>query len=138
MYCKNCGASLDRNDKTCEKCGFTRGVGLCYCPECGRKAEKGDETCRYCGATIFSMHSEKGKSRSLAGWLAIFLGFLGIHNMYLGYFKKGIMQMLLSLIISILSMGYLLPLAWLWGCIDGFRILRGYVRVDAKGNFLNH
>ena len=136
MYCKNCGARLEGEGKTCEACGFTRGNGLSYCPACGKKAEKGDETCRYCGATIFSMYSENGKSRSLAGWLGVFLGCLGIHNYYLGYFKKGLIQMILCLLVSILSFGYALPLVWLWGFIDGFRILRGYVRVDAKGRFL--
>ena len=138
MYCKNCGARLNDGAKTCETCGFTRGNGLSYCPACGKKAEKGDETCRYCGTTIFDMYREQGKSRSLAGWLAVFFGFLGIHNYYLGYFKKGLMQMILCLLVSILSLGYALPIVWLWGFIDGFRILRGYVRVDAKGRFLRN
>ena len=136
MYCKNCGARFLDDSKSCKSCGFTRGNGLSYCPECGRKAEKGDETCRYCGATIFSMQSEKAKSRALAGWLGVFLGMLGIHNFYLGYVKKGLMQMILSLLVSILSFGYALPVVWIWGFIDGFRILRGYVRVDAWGRFL--
>ena len=48
------------------------------------------------------------------------------------------MQMILCLLVSILSLGYALPLVWLWGFIDGFRILRGYVRVDAKGRFLKN
>jgi hypothetical protein len=136
MYCKNCGTRFGGNEKTCETCGFTRGSGLSYCPACGKKAEKGDETCRYCGATIFDPYTKDGRSRSLAGWLAVFLGCLGIHNYYLGYFKKGLMQMILSLLASILSLGYALPVVWLWGFIDGFRILRGYVRVDARGRFL--
>ena len=40
MYCKNCGARLEGEGKTCEACGFTRGNGLSYCPACGKKTEK--------------------------------------------------------------------------------------------------
>ncbi len=35
----------------------------------------------------------KTKSKTRAGLLAIFLGFLGVHNFYLGYRTKGIIQM---------------------------------------------
>ncbi len=38
----------------------------------------------------------KPKSKIKAGLLAIFLGFLGVHNFYLGHKTKGIIQLLIS------------------------------------------
>ena len=41
--------------------------------------------------------ADEGKSQLIAALLAFFLGSLGIHNFYLGYKKKGMTQLLLTL-----------------------------------------
>jgi len=69
------------------------------------------------------------KSRIAAGILGILLGGLGIHNFYLGYTGRGIAQLL----ISILSCGWLAPVAWIWGLIEGILIFTGSIATDAKG-----
>ena len=56
------------------------------------------------------------KSKIAAGILGILVGFLGIHNFYLGYTGKGIAQLL----ISVLSLGLLSPISGLWGLIEEF------------------
>ncbi len=43
------------------------------------------------------LHKTDGKSQLVAALLAFFLGTLGIHNFYLGYKKKGMTQLLLTL-----------------------------------------
>ena len=60
-----------------------------------------------------------GKSKVAAGVLALFLGGFGIHNFYLGYTSKGLIQLLGS----VLSCGFLgVPIA-IWAFIEGILIL---------------
>ncbi len=69
------------------------------------------------------------KQKIVAGLLGIFLGGLGIHNFYLGYTKKAVIQ----LVISLLTGG----LAGIWGFIEGILILCGKkITTDAQGNEL--
>jgi len=69
------------------------------------------------------------KSKVAAGVLGILLGALGIHNFYLGYTLKGLVQ----LGISVLTCGWLAPVAAVWGLIEGILILTGSIRVDGSG-----
>lgn len=62
---------------------------------------------------------ESSRSKIVAGLLAIFLGFLGIHNFYLGFKEKAIAQLL----ISVLSFGFLLIITGIWALIEGILIL---------------
>lgn len=65
------------------------------------------------------------KSKLVAGLLGIFLGAYGIHNFYLGNTKKGVIQ----LIVSIVTCG----IGGLWGFIEGIMILCGKINTDANG-----
>jgi len=69
------------------------------------------------------------KSRLAAGLFGVLLGALGIHNFYLGYTGRGIAQLL----ISVLTCGWLAPVAWIWGLIEGILIFTGSTATDAKG-----
>lgn len=77
MYCKNCGTKLDDMAYTCPNCGCK--TDNPYYEENRQNAAK------------------SGKNLVVAGLLALFLGLLGIHNFYLGYKKKGMIQLLLTL-----------------------------------------
>ncbi|RRD30934.1 NINE protein [Actinomyces bowdenii] len=55
------------------------------------------------------------KSKVIVLLLALFLGTLGIHNFYLGHTGKGVAQLLISL----LSLGSLAALVWIWAVIEG-------------------
>lgn len=59
------------------------------------------------------------RSKFLAGLLAIFVGSLGIHNFYLGFAKRGTIQLL----ISVLSFGTLAAISGIWGIVEGILIL---------------
>ncbi len=72
----------------------------------------------------------ENKSKTTAGVLAILLGSLGVHNFYLGYTKKAVIQLLISL----LSCGFLAMVSWVWALIEGINILTGKVTEDANGN----
>ncbi len=71
------------------------------------------------------------KSKVAAGILGILLGGLGIHNFYLGYTKKALIQLL----VSVLSVGILAWAMAIWGLVEGILILVGNdgFRTDARG-----
>lgn len=64
------------------------------------------------------------KSRIAYIILGIFLGTLGIHNFYAGYTGKAIAQLL----ISVLTLGYLGFISWIWAIIDVCTVVK-----DANG-----
>lgn len=66
------------------------------------------------------------KSKMAAGLLGIFLGGWGIHNFYLGFTKKAIIQ----IIVSICTCG----IGGIWGLVEGIMILTGSISEDANGN----
>ena len=59
------------------------------------------------------------RNKIVAGLLAIFLGSLGIHNFYLGFKTKAIVQLL----ITVLSFGFLLIITVIWSFVEGILIL---------------
>ena len=71
------------------------------------------------------------KSKLAAGLLGIFLGSLGIHNFYLGFTKRAVIQLLISL----LTCGVGAPVIAIWALIEGIFYLtahEGYT-TDANG-----
>ena len=139
MYCKNCGSEMDNNAAVCIKCGFSKGSGNKYCANCQAPLIDGAEFCTGCGSKINNtpvfegVVKNAGKSKIAAGILGILLGSLGIHNFYLGYTSKALVQLLLS----VLSCGALSFASAIWGLIEGILILTGSINTDAEGNPLS-
>ncbi len=69
------------------------------------------------------------KSKMAAGLLGIFLGAFGVHNFYLGYTTKAVIQ----LCMTVLSCGILGIASEIWGFIEGILILVGNINVDGHG-----
>jgi len=63
------------------------------------------------------------KSKLVAGVLGIFLGGLGLHNFYLGRTKRGLTQLLVTLVASALTFGFASAAMSIWGLIEGILIL---------------
>lgn len=104
-----------------------------YCSKCGAKLKENADVCLKCGNLVIKDNPPRiNKSKIVAGLLGIFLGGLGIHNFYLGYNSKAIVQLLLT----VLSCLLLLPITAIWGFIEGILILTGEINKDAKGNSL--
>ena len=111
MFCKNCGKALEENAK--------------FCPECGAATSDqpaAQATVTHTNGTVQGQPEQK--SKLVAGLLGIFIGGLGIHNFYLGYTSKAIIDIVLSLFCGIGA---------IWGLIEGIMILTGNVAVDANG-----
>lgn len=131
MYCKNCGNTMDDNAAICVKCGCAKGTGTSYCPNCGQPTLPGAAVCTNCGVGLTApVAAENQKSKLAAGLLGIFLGYLGVHNFYLGYTGKAVAQVL----ISVLTCGAGTIVTSVWGLIEGIMILCGKIAVDGKGN----
>lgn len=96
-------------------------------------------------------HGRPERSRVVAGVLGILFGFLGLHRFYLGFYKVGGFQLMLSALIVVVmlsvslatgqSMLAMLPavagvlvVVWLWGFIEGVMILLGMMRHDGDGH----
>ena len=77
------------------------------------------------------------KSKMAAGLLGIFLGEFGIHNFYLGYTTKAIVQLSLTILGWILTCivigGFLVAGMAIWGLVEGIFILTGKINVDGHG-----
>ena len=141
MYCRNCGNEMHDEAVVCVKCGVPAGKGNSYCPKCGAETYPEAVLCVSCGAdlteaiTVNAEPEESDKSKIVAGLLGIFLGAFGIHNFYLGYTTKAIIQLLLGTV-GALACG-LGPIASsIWGLIEGIFILCDNINKDAEGNLL--
>ncbi len=141
MYCRNCGSEMNENAVVCVKCGVAKGMGNSYCPNCGKETDPNAAFCINCGCALTNMAAVNSvtstavpgaKSKLVAGLLGIFLGGLGIHNFYLGYTQKAIIQVLLGTVGAIFF--FIGPvISGIWGLVEGILILVGKINEDGKG-----
>lgn len=112
-------------------CGVMAGTGVSYCPNCGARTDPNAVICTKCGIQFsrFIGYDDSQKSKIAAGIMGVLLGSLGVHNFYLGYTKKAIAQLL----ISVLTLGVFSFVSAIWGFIEGILILTGSIRTDAYG-----
>lgn len=68
---------------------------------------------------------EAVKKRWIATTLAFFLGAIGAHRIYLGFYKLAVAQ----IAVTALTQGYGL----LWGFIEAVLLFAGHINKDAKG-----
>lgn len=135
MFCKNCGKEIDNLAAVCVHCGVAVGNGTKFCQNCGSELPEGAAICVHCGVAVSNASaaniSADAKSKVAAGLLAIFLGSLGVHNFYLGFTKKAVIQLLVSL----LTCGIGATVISIWALIEGIFYLigkEGYT-TDANG-----
>ncbi|MFZ9913822.1 MAG: zinc-ribbon domain and TM2 domain-containing protein [Phycisphaerales bacterium] len=122
-------------------------MGLCQ--NCGAEIQPGTIKCAYCGAAVQPSMAMpptmqpgmavpppamvpvgvEQKSKIAAGVLGILVGWLGVHNFYLGFTGKAVAQLLLT----ILTCGYGGMISGIWGLIEGIMILTGGISRDARG-----
>ncbi len=68
--------------------------------------------------------AEAVKRKLTATLLALFFGFAGAHRFYLGYYKMGLAQ----IIVTALTQGY----GVLWGFIEAVLLFAGHINKDSK------
>lgn len=134
MFCKNCGKNLGevQND-LCAECEATLNTSpiidenVDVIKEIGKEKEEKENIGK--DSTNNENDNKKAKSKVTAGLFGIFLGYLGVHNFYLGYTGKAVAQLLLT----ILSCGSLSFVSGIWGFVEGILILTGEISTDADG-----
>ena len=94
IKCKECGNEISDSAAFCPKCGAPNTPDT-YCSKCGTKLSRDLNFCTNCGEAVFLVSN---KDRVVAGILAIFLGWLGIHYFYMGKTTAGFLCILLSLV----------------------------------------
>lgn len=119
---------------------------LISCPDCGKQISTEAVACPGCGRPVkgLTQPSSPGggsrpmaqpipivvkpvKSRGVFVALGLFLGCLGIHNFYAGYYGRGAVQLIITLVLGWVIIGIVITA--LWALIELFT-----VRVDAEGN----
>ena len=142
MFCVNCGAQLEEGCKFCPYCGTAvvqpkkeeKIDKDDICVEFSSEGNKNDNEIRYAMPDEEKVIKGK-KSRIASGLLGIFLGGLGVHNFYLGYTKKAVIQLVLFILGC--CNGITAAIACIWGFIEGILILAESINVDADGNALD-
>lgn len=117
-----------------------------FCKHCGKQINATATFCTHCGksqtATAPKAQAQQPaqpvvqveqKSKLVAGLLAIFLGTLGIHNFYLGYTQKAVLQLVISLVGSVLTVGIATTAVAVWSIVEAIMLFAGSIKVDGKG-----
>ena len=135
MYCRNCSAEVTPGNAYCTGCGAPVGSGDRFCPNCGTQAPPDACACGSCGCPLRGAPTPQIEQRSklVAGLLGIFVGYLGIHNFYLGYTNRAILQLVLGTVGGFLTCGITTAVAGIWGLIEGIQLLTGSIKTDARG-----
>jgi len=158
--CAYCNAVQPKKTESCRSCGKILSGNKLFCTACGSRQNGGATvqqnsqqqparpinppynpyayTQNPYGSSVYTpgmpqrYRPNPCKSRILAGLLGMFLGCIGVHNFYLGYTGRAIAQLL----ITVLSIGILLPVSAAWGFIEGILILCNEQYTDASGAYL--
>lgn len=66
-----------------------------------------------------SINENKENKKLIAGILAIVLGGFGIHKFILGYNKEGIILLVVTVVLGVITCGVAISVAWIVGLIEG-------------------
>lgn len=138
-YCKHCGQPYQTDEAVmCVKCGAPKGKGTNFCHNCGKSIDPNAAVCMTCGVATTSVKPADAKSKIAAGLLGIFLGCFGVHNFYLGYTQKAVIQLVATIVgflLCCIGIGVFIVLGVeIWGLIEGIMILTGSINKDGDGN----
>lgn len=120
-FCANCGKELEENTSFCPNCGTPTNP-----EDVIESTFVGNGNSSYNNASFNqTANMSEQKSKIAAGLLGLFFGSWGVHNFYLGYTNKAILQIVLTI--------FTCGIAGIWGFIEGILILAGSINVDANG-----
>ncbi len=152
-FCRQCGKELTEESKFCVECGAAVEIKSAADTE-EKQAKEAAEIINELSAEAAGESKAKEnqyqsryqyqqqaydprKSRTLAGILGILFGYFGVHNFYLGYTTKAVIQLcvtIVGLLLSCIVIGAFIVMGIaIWGLVEGVMILAGSINVDGKG-----
>ncbi len=131
--CPVCGAGITDNAYVCLFCGCHVRAATSVSPITGQQPPLPPVSPVYAQSGPAPV---KRRSRVSAGVLGIVVGALGVHNFYLGYIGRGLIQLLVSVLGFGLTDGLSAVAMGTWALIEGILILTDRESVDANGNSL--
>ena len=123
----------------CPDCGKKVSTEAVSCPGCGRPVKSAEVSPSVAVGGLRTSSPQQGsppvvvqslKSRGLFIILGLLLGCLGIHNFYAGYYGRGAAQLMITLVLGWVIVGFLITA--IWALIEIVT-----VKVDAQGNPLS-
>lgn len=102
-------------------------MALIACEECGKQISDKATACPHCGAPTRVTDTQpmaaspvqqvqlvkSAKSRGIYIILALFFGFLGVHNFYAGRIGVGVAQLLTVLLLGWFVVGFVIVFFWI-------------------------
>lgn len=142
MFCKMCGKEIPDGQELCDECAAksTNTSTSETTSEVNSGAQDVNQNTTNTNAqnaTVINNNqantNPQAKSKLVAGLLGIFLGTFGVHNFYLGFTTKAVVQLLVSLVGGIITCGIATVAVEIWGLVEGIMILCGNIQTDANG-----
>lgn len=139
-YCSNCGEPMEEGETVCLVCGRPYNFTVKQEKRSKEKSVKEKKVkekktvsepkksfvSKQKSTPIVGNGGSGGKSKWVAFFLALFFGYLGAHNFYLGHSGRGFAQIVLNCI----------GISPFWAFIEAILILVGKINKDASGKYL--
>jgi len=116
LKCEFCDTIIDLQERRCPSCGASPSGNI---PQQQIPLQTPTKPSSTLGVSP--------KNRIVAGFLGICIGGLGIHNFYLGFTTKGVIQLVLTITL------FFWWAATIWGLVEGIIILTSKDPKDANG-----
>lgn len=149
MFCKMCGKEIPEGKELCDECAVkaqnTTSTESTTNTTASENTTAQSQTVNNQNttnsnaqnATVINNsqvnNNPQAKSKLCAGLLGIFLGAFGVHNFYLGFTTKAVVQLLVSLVGGLITCGIATVAIQIWGLVEGIMILCGNIQADANG-----
>ena len=107
MYCTHCAETIADAAEICPKCGVRQNKVINYCYNCGQSVTDIQEICTACGVNV-KKGKPAGNGEAMHPAIPALLSLLltGLGQIVNGQVAKGILVFVLSIIFSILTLGF--------------------------------
>lgn len=157
IICKQCSRAMDENYNVCPYCGIPLNAEpqtenqqneFPHEEQYGNQPPFNNIPPCYQGAPVNGNVSEKTeipeytpaprpqRSAYVAAFLAIFLGMFGAHNFYLDRKNKAIIQLVVTVAGTLITLGAAAIAMEIWAVVDAIRLLKGEINTDGKGEMI--